>query len=179
MVCTVKTTCPVPSPLNVRTPLMEFELTVSILLVQVAGGGGGGRMRGTNSKAVRKPVDELKQTAVPVNEYRPLRPVSAPMLSRSSWSAAIRATASALIAPCSAASPAARAAVSALMAAFSGARFTGGGTGTQTAVLSSMARIAWPSGQATSCFAAAGCAASADAKANETPSQRKLMALPP
>src|SRR6266850_5606706 len=161
MLCTVKTTCPVPSPLNVRTPLMDCELTVSTVGVPTPGGGGGGGMSGTSSKSVRKPVDELKQTAVPVNEYWPLRPVSPPRLSRSSWSAAMRATASAL------------------MAAFSGARFTGGGTGTQTAVLSSIARIAWPSGQATSCFAATGCAPSANAKANRIPCQRNLMKLPP
>src|SRR5438132_10716247 len=116
MLCTVATTLPVPSPLNVRTPLMLFELGVS--MVPTAGGGGGGEtMSGTSSKSVRKPVDELKHMVVPVNEYWPLRPVSPAMLSRSSWSAAMRATASAL------------------MAAFSGARFTGGGTSTQTAVL--------------------------------------------
>src|SRR6266850_1651013 len=76
MLCTVKTTCPVPSPLNVRTPLMDCELTVSTVGVPTPGGGGGGGMSGTSSKSVRKPVDELKQTAVPVNEYWPLRPVS-------------------------------------------------------------------------------------------------------
>src|SRR2546430_9456465 len=75
MLCTVATTLPVPSPLNVRTPLMLFELGVS--MVPTAGGGGGGEtMRGTSSKSVRKPVDELKHMVVPVNEYWPLRPVS-------------------------------------------------------------------------------------------------------
>src|SRR5204862_6048086 len=94
MLCTIATTLPVPSPLNVRTPLMLFELGVS--MVPTAGGGGGGEtMSGTSSKSVRKPVDELKHMVVPVNEYWPLGPVPPAVLSRSSSPAALRAPAAA------------------------------------------------------------------------------------